>query len=228
MPRMLGDAELSVPGILALDGGLAPFFSGEAGPITNRGDMAVVVNFLDGAGDLPNPSPTSNTFNLLSHLYQFFGALLGCTAEGFPTYQGDPDMSRVHKFMNLDEMQLDYFNTQVALAAQALGVEDADVSTIGSVLDSLFNVGCTPPLTADSGVPSFMVGTQSGICAAPSCPVADPTQCSSSNEGSAIPTEAPSALRGNDASGAIRSLSVGSIMTIMLMTIFGGSLFAII
>jgi hypothetical protein len=54
---------------------------------------------------------------------------LGCNAEGFPIYQGDPDMLRVHKFMNLNEVQLDYFNTQVALAAQALGVDAADATT---------------------------------------------------------------------------------------------------
>jgi hypothetical protein len=232
---VLGDEELSVPGILATEGGLAPFFTGEAGPTTNRGGTAVAVNFLDGAGDLPNPSPSSNTFNLLSHLYQFFGALLGCTADGFPSYEGDPDMSRVHQFMNLDEMQVDYFNLQVALAAQALGVEEADVSTIGSVLDSLFNARCTPPLTVDSGVPSFMVGTQSGICTAASCPVADPTECPTpvvdqdegkANGDGASPSEAPSSLpEGNDSSGAI-GVSVGSIIAALSIMI-GGLMFAI-
>ncbi|KAG7344801.1 bacterial-like globin [Nitzschia inconspicua] len=188
---VLGDADLGVPGILAEEGGLAPFFTGEAGNTTNRGDMAVSVNFLDGAGDLPTPDPSSNTAMLLSHLYQFFGALLGCTAPGFPAYQGDPDMYRVHKFMELDEIQMGYFNSQVAMAAAALGVAEDDVATIGMVLDSLFNVRCAPPLTADSGVPSFMVGTQPSICVASSCRVADDSACPEAETGPPT-TESPS------------------------------------
>jgi hypothetical protein len=185
---VLGDADMGVPGILADEGGLAPFFTGEAGNTTNRGGTPVSINFLDGAGDLPNPDPSSNTAILLSHLYQFFGALLGCTADGFPAYEGNPDMLYVHQFMNLDEVQLDYFNTQVALAAQALGVEETDVMTIQSVLDGLFNMRCTPPLTADSGVPLFMVGTQAGICTAPSCPVADMAACPEAETSTNSPT----------------------------------------
>jgi hypothetical protein len=220
---VLGDEELQVPGILAPEGGLAPFFTGEAGATANRGDMPVAINFLDGAGDLPTPDPSSNTFILLSHLYQFFGGLLGCTAEGFPAYQGDPDMMRVHKFMNLDEMQLDFFNTQVALAAQALGVEEDDVATIGLVLDSLFNVRCTPPLTAESGVPAFMIGTQPGICTALSCPVADPPACPP-EEVINGPTESPSALGSTDLSGAFPMLSVGSVFAAIRMAIVGAFL----
>jgi hypothetical protein len=57
---------------------------------------------LDGAGGLPdNLDQTSNTAFLLNHLYQFFGAWLGCTADGFPAYQGVPDMKSVHLFMNI-------------------------------------------------------------------------------------------------------------------------------
>lgn len=93
---VVGDQQLGVPGILAPEGGLAPFFSG-AGPFTNRGGSAVTIDFLDGASDINNP--TGNTQVLLVHLYQFFGALLGCTAAGFPIYSGSPDMFEVHRFM---------------------------------------------------------------------------------------------------------------------------------
>ncbi|KAG7370307.1 bacterial-like globin [Nitzschia inconspicua] len=221
---VLGDAELDVPGILAEEGGLAPFFTGEAGNTTNRGGMAVSVNFLDGAGDLPNPDPSSNTAMLLSHLYQFFGALLGCTAPEFPAYQGDPDMYRVHKFMELDEIQMGYFNSQVALAANALGVEEDDVATIGMVLDSLFNVRCTPPLTEDSGVPSLMVGTQPSICIASSCRLADDSACPpeelDSNDGNVTdPVDDPT---GESSSGS-RSGNVGFIFG----AVFAFSIFAI-
>jgi hypothetical protein len=82
---VLGDEELGVPGILAPEGGLAPFFDGTAATTNRGGDTGVSVNFLDGAGQLPNPDPSSNTAILLVHLYQFFGALLGCSAAGFPT-----------------------------------------------------------------------------------------------------------------------------------------------
>ena len=82
---VLGDAELGVAGILAAEGGLAPFFDGTAATTNRGGDTGVSINFLDGAGDLPNPDPSSNTAILLVHLYQFFGALLGCSAADFPT-----------------------------------------------------------------------------------------------------------------------------------------------
>ena len=82
---VLGDEGLGVPGILAADGGLAPFFDGTKTSTNRGGDAGVSVNFLDGAADLPNPDPSSNTSILLVHLYQFFGALLGCSAAGFPT-----------------------------------------------------------------------------------------------------------------------------------------------
>jgi hypothetical protein len=173
---VLGDE--SLPGILAAGGGLLELFNG-AGPTTNRGgDEGVVVNFLDGAGGLPdNLNATSNTAFLLNHLYQFFGALLGCTEEDFPSYQGVADMYEVHKFMFINNTQMNYFNSQVAGAALSLGVSEDDVATIGAVLDKLFNQRCTPELTADSGVPDIMVGTNPSICQTPDCPVADESAC---------------------------------------------------
>jgi hypothetical protein len=159
---VLGDDAL--PGILAPEGGLVDLFNG-ARPTTNRGGQPVAVNFLDGAGGLPdNLDETSNTAFLLNHLYQFFGALLGCTASGFPDYEGVPDMFEVHKFMNINNTQMNFFNAQVGGAASILGVSTDDVATIGTVLDTLFNQRCIPELTADSGVPSFMVGTNPSIC----------------------------------------------------------------
>lgn len=49
----------------------------------------------------------TNQYRLVTHLYQYFGALLGCSAQSnatdatFRTYQGDGSMSKVHRFMNL-------------------------------------------------------------------------------------------------------------------------------
>lgn len=183
---VLGDTNSSIPGILADEGGLAPFFTG-AGPTTNRGgDTGVAVNFLDGAGDLP--ALTGNTGILLDHLYQFFGALLGCAAAGFPAYTGDPDMLRVHKFMSITQEMNDFFITQVGLSASSFGVTDDDVMAIASVLDSTFNTRCPPPVMAGDGLPAFLVGTNPSICQDPSCPLDEDGPCLNSE----IPTKAPS------------------------------------
>jgi hypothetical protein len=167
---VLGDPALSVPGILASQGGLAPIFAG-AGPTTNRGGVAVTINFLDGA---------SNQKVLLEHLYQFFGSLIGCTAAGFPAYGGVPSMLEVHRFMDIDKTENDYFITQVGLSASALGVSAADVTILASVLDTTFNTRCPKALTAEDGVPAFLIGTNPSICQADTCPLAsDPdTTCS--------------------------------------------------
>lgn len=171
---VLGDPQLNVPGILASEGGLAPIFAG-AGPTTNRGGVAVTINFLDGA---------SNQKVLLEHLYQFFGSLIGCKAAGFPAYGGVPSMLEVHRFMDIDKTENDFFITQVGKSAAALGVSSADVSTIGGLLDKVFNTRCPKLLTADDGVPTFLVGTNPSICQAATCPLAaDPdTMCSMPEE----------------------------------------------
>jgi hypothetical protein len=183
-----GNATLNVPGILAPEGGLAGFFNG-AGPTTNRGDMAVTINFVDGS---------ENTSKLFAHLYQFFGALLGCTAAGFPAYEGVPDMFSVHKFMRITQEQNDFFIKQVGLAASALGVTDNDVMTIGTVLDTVFNTRCPPLLTASDKVPSFLVGTNPSICSADSCPLAPGCIC----KGDA-PVKAPTANVSSGSTGGM-------------------------
>ena len=167
---VLGDPALNVPGILAAEGGLTPFFTGAAAT-TNRGGVAVSLNFLDGG---------SNQQVLLEHLYQFFGAVLACRAAGFPAYGGAVDMFEVHKFMVLNKTQNDYFITQVGLSAKALGVTDADVTAVGNLLQGLFNTRCPKPLTANETVATFLVGTNPSICHASTCPLdPDPdTTCS--------------------------------------------------
>jgi hypothetical protein len=172
-----GNATLKVPGILAPEGGLVGIFNG-AGPTTNRGDKPVTINFIDGS---------ANTRILSAHLYQFFGALLGCTAAGFPSYTGDPDMFRVHKFMNITKAQNDFFIGQVGAAASALGVVAADVTTIATVLNKVFNTRCPPALTAADGVPAFLVGTNPSICTASSCPLAANSTCSATAAPSSTP-----------------------------------------
>ena len=219
---VLGNEGADLPGILAADGGLLDLFSG-AGPTTNRGGSeGVVVNFLDGAGGLPdNLNATSNTAILLNHLYQFFGALLGCSASDFPSYEGVPDMYEVHKFMNINKTQNDYFIQQVGGAAAALGVTEDDVGVVASVLDGVFNKRCTPPLTADSGVPEFMVGTNPSICQAMDCPVADEASCETDGEGN-TPTMAPAEGTKAPAKAPTRApTSSSGYLSLMSTAIFG-------
>jgi hypothetical protein len=164
---VLGNSSLGVPGILAPSAGLVPIFSG-AGPTTNRGGNPVTINFLDGG---------SNQNVLLSHLYQFFGALLGCTASGFPAYGGVADMMTVHRFMDINETENNYFISQVGASASALGVSTADVTTIATLLNSLFNTRCPDALTAADGVPSFLIGTNASICQEDTCPLDPNSPC---------------------------------------------------
>ena len=209
---VVGDPDMDVEGIIADEGGLKSIFDGTAGQTANRGGTAVQINFLDGA---------DNTSNLLEHLYQFFGGVLGCTAAGFPQYEGVPDMFQVHKFMGITLEQNTYFIGQVGKAATALGVEDSDVTTIASVLDSVFNTRCPPVLTTSDGVPSFLVGTNPSICQdAETCPV-DEDSVDTACSNVASPTKSP-VMRAPAAPPASTSDAVSSTkstVTIMLSTV---------
>ena len=84
---------------------------------------------------------------LMTHLYSYFGALLGCSDMGskkFPPYKGDTSMYEVHKFMSLDAYEVQYFIEQVGLAAASFGVAEADVMFVGSALQKYFGYKCSP------------------------------------------------------------------------------------
>ena len=210
---VLGDEELGVAGILAAEGGLAPFFDGTAATANRGGSAGVSVNFLDGAAQLPNPDPSSNTAILLVHLYQFFGALLGCTAAGFPSYTGIPDMFEVHKFMGITDDMNTFFITQVGLACSGLGVTGVDASAVAASLDAAFNTRCPPLVTADTGFPAFLVGTNPSICQASSCPLAPNSPCTNT---AGAPTMSPMeeiSIEEPEASGSAGAW-YGSVLTV--------------
>lgn len=174
---------INVPGILAngtFNGknvNLLPFFIGTAGNTTNMDGVATSgVNFLDGGGampltkGLPANDKSSNQYFLLTHLYQLFGTLLGCSEQGMPgfsLYQGDSSMYETHKFMNLGPAQNGYFVEQVALAAKSFGVTDDDVKIVGTALTNLFEYRCSPPVSLSQ---SFPEASQS-ICVTNDCPL---------------------------------------------------------
>jgi len=153
---------VSVPGILApatVNGtkvNLLPYFSGGLASSNRGGSSGVSINFLDGGGaaplmkNMPADSMTSNQYFLLTHLYQFFGALLGCTKQGMPgfdAYMGQASMYEVHKFMDLSYAEVTYFIEQVGMAAASFGVATADITAVATALETVFNVKCGPPTT---------------------------------------------------------------------------------
>ncbi|KAM0747307.1 hypothetical protein T439DRAFT_98556 [Meredithblackwellia eburnea MCA 4105] len=183
----LANASVKVPGILNPNGtymgqsvNLVPYFSGQFNSTNGGGSTGVSKNFLDGGGAAPlmNNTPandqTSNQYFLLTHLYEFFGLLLGCSEVGmgaFPAYGGNPSMYEVHKFMVLDAAEMGYFITQVALAAQSFGVAAADIAKVGTALNSVFNVKCAPATNATGTL------AEQSICTGNGCPLAPNSNC---------------------------------------------------
>jgi hypothetical protein len=113
---------------------------------------------------------------LMTHLYQFFGGLLQCSQYGkgaFPAYTGDKSMYEVHKFMALDNAEVTYFITQVALAASSFGVAKDDITAVGTALNSLFAKRCAPAVEV---IPPQGPALQA-ICTEPDCPIADNAMC---------------------------------------------------
>ncbi|KAJ3329047.1 hypothetical protein HDU93_001161 [Gonapodya sp. JEL0774] len=170
-----------VPGILASSGGLAKYFNG-AVKTTNRNNVPTAVNFLDGGGAAPllNNTPaidmTSNQYILVTHLYTGFGALLGCSQLGkgeFENYEGVTSMFEVHKFMGLTKAEMDFFITQVALAAQSFGVAASDITAVGRLLESAFNQRCSAPAPLVAGLKPEL----QSICTAADCPLAPNANC---------------------------------------------------
>lgn len=85
---------------------------------------------------------------LLTHLYEFFGALLGCSQygkSGYPAYAGHTNMYEVHKFMALDQYEVGYFIQQVGLSALSFGVTKDDATAVGEALTKTFDRRCSAP-----------------------------------------------------------------------------------
>jgi hypothetical protein len=179
---------IMVPGILAqgqmqegMPVDLLQYFNGSL-KSTNQNGVASSVNFLDDGGAAPlmlNKPANTNTsaqYFLLTHLYQYFGTLLGCSMQGmagFNTYQGEPSQYQVHKFMNLTKYEMDYFITQVGLSAASFGVATDDVMAVGMALNDTFNQRCSAPAAV---IPAQGAQLQA-ICQAPDCALATSPVC---------------------------------------------------
>lgn len=128
--------------------------------------------------NMPANGTSSNQYNLLTHLYQYFGYLLGCSEYGmgaFPKYMGDGSMASVHQYMDLDIYEVSYFIQQVGLAAASFGVSNSDVEYVGKALMSLFGYKCAPPAVV---IPEQGAQLQA-ICIDSSCPLSPNATCAS-------------------------------------------------
>lgn len=115
---------------------------------------------------------------MLTHLYEYFGNLLGCTQygkTGYKAYAGHTGMYDVHKFMALDAYEVGYFIQQVGLSAASFGVADADVTAVGQALNMLFGERCAAPAKVLPTAPAEL----QAICIESDCPVAQNATCSS-------------------------------------------------
>jgi hypothetical protein len=234
---------VAVPGILNPKGSyngtpvnLVPYFSGALASTNNGGSSGVSVNFLDGGGaapllkNMPADDTSSNQYTLLTHLYQFFGSLLGCSQQGMPgysAYMGDSSMYEVHKFMVLDPNQMAYFITQVGLAAASFGVAESDITAVATALTKLFDYRCSPKTTV---IPAQGPDFQS-ICTDQTCPLDPNANCAdqaavpqpvsvngTSSSSSAVPSasspavsSSPSGGSSPTASGSSSTSSSGSV-----------------
>ncbi|KAJ5610366.1 hypothetical protein N7510_007085 [Penicillium lagena] len=180
---------VSVPGILNPNGmyngtkvNLMPYFDGGLASSNDGGKMGVAKNFLDGGAaaplmkNMPANDMTSNQYKLMTHLYEFFGDLLGCSGvgmKGFAAYAGDASMYEVHKFMVLDPYQVGYFIEQVGLSAASFGVAKSDITAVAEALEKLFDYRCAPKTTV---IKSQGANYQS-ICTDEKCPLAMNDTC---------------------------------------------------
>ncbi|CAD6441203.1 9c788a51-f507-4f6e-8599-559a463500c0 [Sclerotinia trifoliorum] len=162
---------------------LLPYFDGGFFS-TNGGGKPISVDFLDSGGlatlssNKAADSMSSNQYFLMTHLYQYFGVLLGCSKQGgteFPAYSGSDSQYKVHKFMDLSDAEVNYFIEQVALSASSFGVSASDLMIIGYALRQSFGYRCLPPATI---IPSQGAQLQS-ICTDSTCPLAPNNTCAS-------------------------------------------------
>lgn len=193
-----------MPGILApgtvnnTKVNLLPYFNGDLASTNKGGNSGVCVNFLDGGGaaplkkNMPADNDSSNQYFLMTHLYQLFGSLLGCSTQGMPgfsNYQGQASLYEVHKFMDLNYAQVTYFVEQAGLAAASFGVAKSDIDIVANDLNELFNVRCAPPTTIIKAQGSH----RQSICVDPkSCPLAVNATCSNYPTTLMAPSTCPS------------------------------------
>jgi len=75
--------------------------------------------------------------------------------------------------MNISKPQMDYFITQVGLAALSFGVSNDDATIVGNALNSTFGRRCSPPVAVIPDQGSHL----EAICINPNCVLATNAVC---------------------------------------------------
>ena len=144
-----GGTTYDIPGLFNASGPLYAIFSGQ-------------VQYRVGA---PNYVTNSAALGLLAgKLVAYFGALFGCTATGYPAVVMY-SMYLVHANMSIDNAMETYFNTQLALTLESLGVPADVVTSVAAPALGLFN-RCGAPIAALNTTALVQ------ICGAADCPLA--------------------------------------------------------
>ncbi|KAL4967070.1 uncharacterized protein BDV14DRAFT_198168 [Aspergillus stella-maris] len=163
---------------------LLPYFTGALNSTNLGGDHGASKPFLDNGAAAPlaanmpsNGDVNSAQYKLLTHIYQYFRTLTGCSLQGgssFPRYSGRASMYEVHRFMDLDIFQMSFFIRQVHDSALSLGLSSADAAWLANTLDTLFNRHCAPATRIEgiSAPPEFQA-----VCIAENCLNYSPATC---------------------------------------------------
>ncbi|KAL4899299.1 hypothetical protein BDW74DRAFT_183832 [Aspergillus multicolor] len=156
---------------------LLPYFTGALNSTNLGGDHGASKLFLDNGAAEPlaanmssNGDVNSAQYKLLTHIYQYFGSLTGCSLQGgssFPRHSGRTSMYEVHRFMDLDTFQMSFFIQQVQDSALSLGFFPADAASLADKLDTSFNRRCAP-VTRVGGISA--PPELQAICIAENCP----------------------------------------------------------
>jgi len=206
---------ITVPGILApgvYNGtavNLLPYFDGALLSTNGGGSVGISKNFLDGGGAAPLKenlpafanATSSNQYLLLTHLYEYFGVLLGCSlqgGDGYPAYSGSGSMYSVHKFMDLSYAEVGWFIQQVAYSAASFGVAESDLAGVGKALGDLFDVSCAPPTVV---IPTQPAALQS-ICTGANCTMSPNATCSDYATNITMPSAVSASSASSTSAGA--------------------------
>lgn len=93
-------------------------------------------------------SANSGCSRLFTHLYTAFGHIYGCTkveeflSDSAKTAPLPPPY--VHKYMDLDRVQIGYFIAQLIVASKHFGFSDDDAQTLSSAMNNRYNTRCGP------------------------------------------------------------------------------------
>jgi truncated hemoglobin YjbI len=121
---------------MSLHSELAVFFNGEV---------------PEGSTDFTDPDNTEAFIHLFDGLVSFFGVALGCTDGSIAPYTG-PSLADAHAGMPITSDDFELFNSFIIEIMGAAGVIEADLETVGGVLESTRLDVCTecpPPTICD-------------------------------------------------------------------------------